>query len=161
MVVRFAVIVALLGMSIIVAMLWRFAVSRSDHRLSENPALAKLPPELSDGARFLLFTSRYCIPCAELKEALAASGSEWKEVRVEDNPSEFRRLGILATPVLVEVSDDGAPLRHWGPESVGAALEALRNITALSSATLLEASEPRPDRPSPRFLPGESLQGRR
>ncbi len=87
----------------------------------------RLPRDLVDAAQYLVFTSRYCIACGELKEALGKSGVRWREVAVESEPGLFQALGLSATPVLVELSDSGAVTRYWGPEAADKAIASLRS----------------------------------
>lgn len=109
----------------------------------------QLPRELSKGSRYLLFTSQYCIPCAELKSALDNSGQSWREITVEDEPAAFRRLRIRATPVLIQVTEEGVAERYWGPDSVGEALAVLNGFTSSPKAT--EERRPRDPARARRF----------
>lgn len=125
MILRFVIVGLVLSASIAAAAAWRMAVHRASTKRSREIVGTRFPKSFTNGSRYLLFTSRYCIPCAELKEALEESGEPWKEITVESDALEFRRLGLRATPVLIELSERGVAQRYWGPDSVDHALAIL------------------------------------
>ncbi len=116
----------LLG-SLAAGALWRRAIVAASGKHSRELLGHRLPRGLVDGARYLVFTSRYCIACGELKEALRASGVRWREVAVESDPGLFQALGLAATPVLVELSESGTVMHYWGPEAADTAIALLRS----------------------------------
>lgn len=90
---------------------------------------AQLPEDLSSATRYLLFTSKYCIPCTALKETLSESGAQWKELRVESDRRWFEALGIRSTPVLLELTENGRVRRVWDSTQTESALAHLKALS--------------------------------
>jgi len=125
-VVRLLVSTGILGTALGVGYLWRRSVYPTLH--DQVPPLVGSPVHtaFARNVRFLVFTSRYCISCGELKRALEQGTVGWKEVPVEQYPEAFRNLGIDATPVLIELSPEGIIVGCWGPASVEEANRVIR-----------------------------------
>lgn len=54
----------------------------------------------------ILFTRNHCSACRSVKQLLAASDREWREVNIEDEPEmamELVNAGIRTVPVLEDI----------------------------------------------------------
>jgi hypothetical protein len=87
----------------------------------------KLPVALAGGVRYLLFTSKYCVPCRQLKEALDAAQVSWKELALEDSRPWFEALGLRSTPFLIEIDARRSVVAVWDAYQTREALEHLAN----------------------------------
>jgi hypothetical protein len=135
MAARLVIVALLIGISFVSVVAWRRSIARSSLRRSNEILGTRFPKSEWGESRYLLFTSRYCIPCGVLKNALEESGQNWKEVRVEVDPNAFRRLGISTTPVLIELNEKGIAQRLWGPESLADALASIGSPETSHSST--------------------------
>ena len=84
---------------------------RFRRRTAKGPE--RVDPADFGGARWIAFTSPYCLPCRHWRETLAAHGVDAAYVDVATEPELAQRYGVTATPLVLRIDADGRVQRTW------------------------------------------------
>jgi len=64
--------------------------------------------------RVLLFTDRRCTRCDAVRDMLVAAGAGFLEIRYDDDPDRWARIGVEAVPLLVVREASGSVVGQIG-----------------------------------------------
>ncbi|MEX0826317.1 MAG: hypothetical protein WD184_06165 [Acidimicrobiia bacterium] len=92
------------ALSVAMAVAFAFGAIRWTRRRADTAVL-----DLSGVAgRVVFFSDEACRRCPAARDALAASGVEFEEIRYGDDPQRFRATGATAVPLVVVRDSQGA-----------------------------------------------------
>lgn len=119
--VRFAVVVVLAVVALLVAWLARFLHSRRQNRLDVSGLIS--------GPGVVVFTKDDCPNCAAVLELLEGDPVTVRQVRAEAEPEVFEKLAIEGVPITVVVASAGRRVAQFAGLPRAASLRrALRRV---------------------------------
>ena len=119
--VRFAVVVVLAVVALLVAWLARFLHSRRQNRLDVSGLIS--------GPGVVVFTKDDCPNCAAVLELLEGEPVTVRQVRAEAEPEVFEKLAIEGVPITVVVASAGRRVAQFAGLPRAASLRrALRRV---------------------------------